>query len=140
MVGCRYEHYVRWKVIQEEQQVADQSADLASLVIIGSLLGQRIEFIQEQDTRAVPNPLERVREALCGLTQQTSDHPFVSEPYEREHQRIRKRRRNTCFSGPGPAIEQDPMSRLQPVVSKELATVLFLNQLLKIREDHLGQD
>ena len=118
----------------------DDSLDLARLVLVAALLGNRIELVKEQHTPARPRELEHLGQPCAGLTQETADDCLVANPHDRQIQRLGDGLRQTRLAIARWSGEQDAMAWLKAVSTQQLDALLLLDQLATGNANRLRQD
>ena len=129
VVGRPDEDHMCGEPVDLEQQGGDDALDFAGLVLIRPLLGDGVEFIEEQNAPARSGELERIVEPGGGLAQEAGYHALVADDVERQHQLGGDGFRNAGLAvsrGPG---QQKSVAGLDPVTAQQLGSLLFLDQL-----------
>ena len=60
MICSGHNDYVTWQLIKLHKQKGDYALDLAGLMLVCALFGDRVEFIEKKDTTASAGELEGV--------------------------------------------------------------------------------
>jgi hypothetical protein len=120
---------VRRKTVDLEQQRGNHALDLAGLMLIRLLFGDRVEFVEEQDATASAGELERVVQTRRCLAEEARHHSLVPDDVERQHEFGRYRFRDACLAVPRRARQQEPVPGFNTITAQQLGTLLFFDQL-----------
>ena len=79
VVGSGDENAVGRKIVKLQKKGGHDPLDFAGFVKIAAFLSDRVEFIEEEDTRFGAHEVEKASEPLGGFTQIARHHCVVSE-------------------------------------------------------------
>ena len=140
MVSCRNDNDVARQLIELHQQERNHTFDLAGLVGVAPLFSDRIEFVEEQDTRLGTHIVEQLAQPGIRLAKIAADQRIVANNEERKRESLGESFGKRRFAIAGGAGQQNTMAGLIAVGSQDVGPNMLLHQLAPVLADGERQE
>ncbi|MDB5577799.1 MAG: hypothetical protein JWR80_2975 [Bradyrhizobium sp.] len=135
MVGRGHGHDVTWKLVDLHEKKRYHALDFTGFVIVATLLPDGVELVEQKHAWHGPHVFEQACEARVRLAE-VRPHKCVVADREKLHcQSFGNSLGNRSFTVTRRPRQQYSMTRLHAVGSKQVGSVLFLDQLPQLLAD-----